>query len=340
MKKFIFKMKVFLKEYIFNKKIERDENRPICYIMLAATYGNMGDVAITVAQKRFLQECFPDYNIILIEVGHSFYFAKDILRKRQDKDIITIIGGGNTGDLYLDFELERRYIISRFKDFKIVSFPQTIDFSSSKRGKREMKKSIKIYNKNKNYHIFVRERNSYHKYKSSINNLYLCPDIVFSLKTNVTNVCKNGLLICLRDDIEKSCSLNISSLKKELNKKNILFKCQDTHIGEVKFSLNELEEILYDFLLNFQSSKLVITDRLHGMILSYITQTPCIVFDNTNKKISSTYKTWLNGIKGLFFLEEEDTHIIIEKIEQLYGQKIENIKVAANYEKLRNILIK
>ena len=36
----------------------------------------------------------------------------------------------------------------------------------------------------------------------------------------------------------------------------------------------------------------MITDRLHGMIFAYITNTPCIAIDNSNGKVKNFYKTW------------------------------------------------
>ena len=46
--------------------------------------------------------------------------------------------------------------------------------------------------------------------------------------------------------------------------------------------------------MQFSSSKLVVTDRLHGMIFSAITNTPCICFDNKNGKVSAQYE-WIRN---------------------------------------------
>ena len=44
------------------------------------------------------------------------------------------------------------------------------------------------------------------------------------------------------------------------------------------------EQLLKQKIEEFQSAELVITDRLHGMIFSVITGTPCIAFDNLMRK--------------------------------------------------------
>ena len=54
---------------------------------------------------------------------------------------------------------------------------------------------------------------------------------------------------------------------------------------------------------NFSSSKIVITDRLHGLIFSKITSTPCIAIDNSNNKIRETYNAWLKGNKNIYFFQ-------------------------------------
>ena len=46
---------------------------------------------------------------------------------------------------------------------------------------------------------------------------------------------------------------------------------------------------------------MVITDRLHCMIFSAITSTPCIVIDNYTNKISGVYK-WISNYNYLMLI--------------------------------------
>ena len=60
-------------------------------------------------------------------------------------------------------------------------------------------------------------------------------------------------------------------------------------------------------LLNlFCNSKLVITDRLHGMILCAITNTPCLALDNRNGKVSGVYEKWLKGKCSVNLVKPDD----------------------------------
>ena len=48
-------------------------------------------------------------------------------------------------------------------------------------------------------------------------------------------------------------------------------------------------------LAAFSEVKLVITDRLHGMLFSAITHTPCIAIDNLSRKVSGVYE-WIKAL--------------------------------------------
>lgn len=68
-------------------------------------------------------------------------------------------------------------------------------------------------------------------------------------------------------------------------------------------------------------SSIVITDRLHGMIFSYLTQTPCIVLANNNGKIKSAYTDWLCDCNFIKFVNNEDN--ILNYINDLRSIKID-----------------
>ena len=88
----------------------------------------------------------------------------------------------------------------------------------------------------------------------------------------------------------------------------------------------------------FSKAELVITDRLHGMIFSVITKTPCLVFDNKNHKISETYTAWLKDCNYILpsspktFIEDIKKVAQIQTIEQpdFLLEKFENLKRLLN----------
>ena len=50
------------------------------------------------------------------------------------------------------------------------------------------------------------------------------------------------------------------------------------------------KSVIVNKLKEFAGAQLVITDRLHGMVFCYLTNTPCIVFSNYNHKVLGTYE--------------------------------------------------
>jgi len=133
------------------------------FFFLAADYGNLGDVAITYAQTEFLKKHRIDHQIVEIPISQSLegiYFVKKHIK---NEDLITLVGGGNLGDRYDQIEFIRQLVVQFFPNHKIISFPQTFDFSNTLKGNRALKKAKKIYNGHKNLTLVAREEISYRK---------------------------------------------------------------------------------------------------------------------------------------------------------------------------------
>lgn len=85
-----------------------------------------------------------------------YAWANDIRKNLNSDDIITIIGGGNSGDVYDSFEKARQFIAYYYKKYKVISFPQTVDFTNTANGKKELMIAKSIYKKTNI--IFLREK--------------------------------------------------------------------------------------------------------------------------------------------------------------------------------------
>ena len=334
-------IKKILKIYVFNKKIKVNKNEKKCYILMSADYGNVGDLAINYAQRKFIQENIKDYKIIEIPLQDIYSMYLSMKKNLNEKDIFTVIGGGNSGDIYVDFEERRRFIYSKFKSNKIISFPQSIIFSNTEYGKKQLNLSKVAYSSNKNLCIFARESKSFEIYQKNFkdNNIFLVPDIVLSLKEK-RNFDRKNITICLRKDKEQNLKEeNKKELLKEIEKKYGKLTYKDTHLGDVKVSIELREKILKEYFDEFSRAKVIITDRLHGMIFSVITGTPCIVLNNNNHKIEYTYKNWLKDVNLISFLDTFDKNRILEELEKLYNLKeINTFSFDDKYEQLKKAL--
>lgn len=279
------------------------------FIFLGADYGNLGDVAITYALKEYLINHYDDYNIVEIPISHTFSAIKTVRKVVGNDDIIALIGGGNTSDLYDDIEWLRQLVVLSFRKNRIIGFPQTYDFTDSLKGKFCRYIAYFIYRKALKLTIIARERNTMKVLNTEFASIHaeMAPDIVMSLDER-RNIIRNGVLLCMRSDKEKLIADDYKhQLVEKLKQKYGNITYQDTQVSDVD-EYNRYSK-LRELISKFQCHELVVTDRLHGMILCFITGTPALVFDNSNHKISACFE-WIKDcgyIKLIQSLDEIDS---------------------------------
>ena len=318
--------------YLFSSKNNNEfiqyKDKKKVYVLLAADYGNLGDVAITFAQTKFLREQYPSYEVLELPISNTLSKLKKIKSVTTPDDIITIVGGGNLGDLYDQIEFLRQLVINEFPNNEIISFPQTIDFSQTVRGEKAKKTAVKVYSKHNNLTLMAREEISYENMKVLFpnNKIVLVPDIVMSLNCNDPIKEREGITLCLREDLEQLLTqYQKDELITHINSiyDNVSF--YDTHIGEGRFSINDREAALDKIWTQFRSSEWVITDRLHGMIFCFITGTPAIILQNNNHKIKKCFE-WIKSCGYIYLIEsyslEEvskamQNHVVINKHDEV-----------------------
>lgn len=279
----------------------------VAFIMFAANYNNLGDIAITKAQTEFLKlNLSKDYEIVPISVEKTFHVYKSMKKAINKDTIITLIGGGNSGTTYEFIEWPRRFVLTQFKNCRIISFPQSVYYGESDRDNLYKNEFINICKRCNNLTLIAREQQSYDIYKEMLGNsvrILLTPDIVFSLN-EIEKTDRKGVSIIFRNDIEKAIdSKTEEKIKNYCKIKEYQVTYDDT--CDVHITGNGFYE-LRAFVNKIKKKELVITDRLHGMILAYITGTPCIALDNNNHKIKSTYDTWLGDCGRITLIDEDD----------------------------------
>lgn len=281
-----------------------------CLVMLAADYGNLGDVAITYAQEQYLAKHFPGFEIIDVPISKTLTHLKALRNICVSDDIITVVGGGNMSDLYFDIELLRQMVVKAFPHNRVIIFPQTMFFSDTIAGRYLKRLAKRVYSCHHHLTIAAREQWSDIVMKEMLPQCLLLPDIVMTLNKREPKTQRNGVTICLRNDAESGLS---QELKNELRARTTEMydvTDYDTHIGRGNLSLEERDKELNKIWAQFRSSQWVITDRLHGMIFAFITATPCIVLPNNNYKIEGCY-SWIKDCGYIHFLDEKNIGQIV-----------------------------
>lgn len=313
------------KEYKGKKKI---------FYMLTPTHGNMGDQAIAYATQKYLEDYFYDYEIIEVYRDDTYKYLKAVKMAIEKDDIIVLHGGGNMGNLYPVEEQDRRIIIDTMQNNKIISMTQTMSFSNDEIGNSELNKSKCIYNVHKDLTLIARETVSYESMKKEFINakILLNPDIVFYLNDmySFNKDKRSRIMTCLRsdkesilgNDKEKFITLLNTNHKDVFNYDTVIDKYISSDIRE-----NELKAMFNEF----RASKVVITDRLHGMVFCVITKTPCIVTKSLDHKVIGTYQ-WIKELDYIRLVDKLDYEKINSLISELSSlDKVKEIDFKEKY---------
>ena len=269
------------------------------YLIGTEEFGNIGDELLSVTELAFLKDKFPDYNIIEIPLFVCIN-DKSLLKLRiKKKDLIFFNGGGNMGDLYPYSENVKVDVLTRFAKNKFTILPQTIYFDDPK----NQELSTAQYSKAQRLTIVTREKYSFELAKTLYPNakVVLTPDIVFyrSLQTDAER--QNVIRLCLRSDKEKTLS--------EQEEQTILSSLKDFSVERFDMQLpynvyvKDRDRVIEETLAHYRTAKLIITDRLHGMVVSAVTGTPCIVMPSKSHKMKGTYE-WIADLPYIRFAND------------------------------------
>lgn len=286
---------ILYKEAIRNHNYKHLKNEDKVLVFMAADYKNIGDAAITYAQVNMLKHIFPDKKVIEIPMRKSFIDLLAIKKNILNNDIITTIGGGNMGDVYYGIERIRQQVINTFKKNRIISFPQSYNFLDDK--KDSVLHSAKdIYQRHENLLFLIRDEGSYERMKHQFKNLEikLCPDIVLTLDLSLPILERKGLLLMLRNDKESILTENErEAIKLQAVQYDNALEIRDTSHHDKMIDIKYRNKIFLQLIAQIKQKKVVITDRLHGVIFCYITKTPCIAINSHNSKVKNTVNTYM-----------------------------------------------
>lgn len=272
-------------------------------------HGNLGDSAIVLAQMAFLEQCgFLRENIKEIAFSQYPALRKAIIRAVDHSCLIAQMGGGNMGSQWMREENLHRQLVRDFPKNPTIIFPQTIYYSSD--SQCEADRSRHVYNNRKNLTLVAREQTSYDIMRTLYpdTHVLLIPDIVLSASMNTFGAKsqkREGVLLCMRFDAERSMldstrhaiESAVTAVGETYRYTDMYAPCAVTKDNRTQCVRAKMEELA--------SARLVITDRLHGMIFAAITGTPCIVFSNYNHKVKGTYK-WIEYLPYIRYAESAD----------------------------------
>lgn len=302
--------------YKYRKSFDEYKKRKKVFFLMTPSYGNLGDQAIEVATTKCLEKHFQEYTIIKIHLQDTGKYLRAVKRTLGKDDIIVLQGGGNFGDLYPSCERARRRIVKAIKHKYIISMPSSIHYLNTLKGRIELARSRRIYNK-KNFICISRDHFSYEFAKNKFSNCInlLSPDIVLYLQEKRTEKNRTSVLLCVRTDKESAIGNEREHIVDLLFKKYDEAIITDTQLYRDISDVNKKNEV-ESILRVFRNAKIVVTDRLHGLVFSAITNTPCVVIESKDKKIEGVYE-WLKNNQNIVFCPASQISTIEEIVDKL-----------------------
>lgn len=299
-------------------------------------FGNLGDHHIAVSELEFIRTYFKNYRCL--EIGAKNYYNNIKIYRKYIKNntLIFLHGGGNMGEEYGYSENLRQKTVKMFPDNYKFIFPQTIDYK--KLDGKIFADAIETYTTDNKVSLFCREEASYEFAKKHMKcKVYLVPDIVLFSKRDSQEK-KDSIALCFRNDVEKV--LNESEREKIYMYAKRLSDDVYYTDTQLKYHVNirNREKTLRTFMRDLSKNRLVITDRLHGMVFCAITKTPCIVMSNYNHKVNGVYQ-WINSLKFIYFAKDlYNIEEVIKKYYDLDNRKLQAINLIDEFNKMQLII--
>ncbi|XP_067658289.1 uncharacterized protein [Haliotis asinina] len=260
-----------------------------------ADYENKGDPAISTGEIYFLRRM----GIKLIyycmtskctkwNINRSFGIAK---KYPLNQTIVLLQGGGNIFS-YEGLDILREQVLNRFTEHRVVLFPQSVWMRYSE---EKTKHYANVYNSHPHLTITIRDRMSLEKARNVLTHprLILIPDMAFEIGSVERFVSPTFDILWMRRGDDESTRYQLPFIPQNIS----------YHVADwIEWVTPKSPAMEYAFhmatngMLFLQRGRVVITDRLHGHILSTLLGIPHVILDNNYHKVSSYRTSWTKGV--------------------------------------------
>lgn len=256
------------------------------------TYGNPGDSAIWLGALACLGALGFEPPVY---TSDERTFDEHALRRALPAGSILITGGGNFGDLWPRHQAFRERVVAAFPQHAIVQLPQTIHFGS----RDALAAAGRVLGRHRDLTLLVRDGESLDVATRQLGcRAALCPDLAFALdrreepSLNARVPARAGVLRLFRTDHESGRDAGSVAPAVDWADPEVLSPLE--RLG--RFLAGSHRRIARQRLRRgtrlLRSARVVVTDRLHGHVLSLLLDIPHVVIGDKNAKLRRFIDAW------------------------------------------------
>jgi exopolysaccharide biosynthesis predicted pyruvyltransferase EpsI len=275
---------------------------------------NVGDSAIWLGERAWLKRRRADVRYACDDV--SSYSGRDLARCLGPDGIVLLHGGGNFGDVWPEHQAFRERVISDHRARPIVQLPQSLQFSEG----ANLRAARRAVRPARNLVVLCRDRPSLETAAELGAEARLCPDLAFSLGHLDERSRPTRDLVWLgRTDTERrraaEAEVDVETVDwldeagspravvtydrlRSLSLRYGRFRARRPRASALD---RRLLPLAYDGLARrrlryglglLSQGRIVVTDRLHGHILSLLLGKRHVLFDSGYGKLTRFHELW------------------------------------------------
>jgi exopolysaccharide biosynthesis predicted pyruvyltransferase EpsI len=279
-------------------------------------HANVGDSAIWLGETAF----FRARGLQPVYASATGSHSHDALAAALPEGTIFLHGGGNFGTLWPSHQNFRLDLLARFPGRSIVQLPQSIFFADQQAADA----CARAIERHGRFTLFVRDRPSLEFARRHFPcETLLAPDMAFAVGPLARRSPSIDVLHLLRTDLEK---VERADGRTDSQVEAVVDWLDDdagamrmTAFGSLLLTLADPPEIarvrtyerrararLRRGIAMLCRGRVVVTDRLHGHIMSTLLGIPHVVLDNSYRKIGNFVDAWTGGLATLRLATDAD----------------------------------
>jgi exopolysaccharide biosynthesis predicted pyruvyltransferase EpsI len=286
-----------------------------CALLDFPNYSNVGDSALWLGETQWLRR----RQVEIVYASDIYTFSAEVMAPRLRDGIILLSGGGNLGDFWVDHQRFRERVIESCPRNRIVQLPQSIHFIDDS----HVVEAARVFGLHPDFTLLLRDHASLALAKERFNcRSLLCPDTAFALGALTRAAAPDVNILWLARTDEEARPNTLSPAAADVRVVDWVeepvtpLAAKSSELWDAMFKSGGNAAIVDALMAVYEPlarqrlargsamlarGRVVVTDRLHGCILSLLLGIPHVLLDNVYGK--------LRGFREAFLRDCALTHV-------------------------------